>query len=428
MLTKLINELIESKNINRLNELLLTGEIVRIKDQLMMKEDYDLYIKHVKLGEYYDMLQGVKKVLLNSSYGATLNEFCRFHDSRLGASCTGTGRQITTMMVNTVGKCLIGDNAPKLIKTVSRNKKNEIENDYSYDSPPGLGPIASDTDSCYFVMEKRVGTDVSAGVKLANEIVTEINHNFIDFMRLAFFCGPEFDTLIKANREVVAVSGIFRAKKKYILLVADSEGKKLDTTSLKSIKTQGSDIKLSSTPVKIKKLLETTIMMILQGKPKTLIDEFIMEFRKNLSGDNKDLNVLDYATVMSINKLTENQAKWESTELTGKGHVNLAANARASINHNRALTLFDDKNTLPIISGMKIKMLWLKPNEHEFINIAFSSDLSELPSWFYKNFEVDLSLTEAKLIDQKLTNIFNTLQWEIPTHHAMKVNKLLSFE
>lgn len=105
------------------------------------------YLEFIELSEYYDMLQGVKKVLLNSTYGATLNEFCRFHDSRLGASTTGSGRQITTHMIETIAKLLLGDNAPKLVKTVEIDKNGEPVNIYTIDCPDGLGPIYSDTDS-----------------------------------------------------------------------------------------------------------------------------------------------------------------------------------------------------------------------------------------------------------------------------------------
>jgi len=41
---------------------------------------------------YYDMLQLVQKIFLNSTYGALLNAFCRFYDPRAGASTTMSGR------------------------------------------------------------------------------------------------------------------------------------------------------------------------------------------------------------------------------------------------------------------------------------------------------------------------------------------------
>lgn len=42
--------------------------------------------------DYYDMLQLVQKIFLNSAYGALLNAFCRFYDPRMGASVTMSGK------------------------------------------------------------------------------------------------------------------------------------------------------------------------------------------------------------------------------------------------------------------------------------------------------------------------------------------------
>jgi len=44
--------------------------------------------------EYWDKRQLVRKILLNSAYGALLNEHCRFYDKRIGQSVTLSGRQI----------------------------------------------------------------------------------------------------------------------------------------------------------------------------------------------------------------------------------------------------------------------------------------------------------------------------------------------
>ena len=86
------------------------------------------------------MLQGVRKVLLNSTYGALLNAYMRFGDPRLGASTTYTGRQISTHMINTISSILTSDdNYNKIQKRIVETKKNKrtgeleinIENEYT---------------------------------------------------------------------------------------------------------------------------------------------------------------------------------------------------------------------------------------------------------------------------------------------------------
>ena len=394
------------------------------------KED-PIYIKNLELSEYYDMLQGVRKVLLNSTYGATLNEFCRFHDPRLGASTTGSGRQITTHMINTVAQNLIGPNAAKIVKTVTKSKPNPKsnkthDNTYIIEVPPGLGPIYSDTDSCYFVMEKLVGDNLEDAIQCADAVADAVNESFPKFLQEAFFCQPEFTDKIKVNREIVASAGIFSAKKKYVLLAKDIEGTKIELDSKKAIKTQGSDIKISSTPEAIREMLKKVLLQVLTNENKQRITEDIIKFRRNFN--DSGVEPLDYATTTSVKNLEEYYEKWLRIEKSGFGNANLPGNVRPAINHNRCLGIFGDHDTRPIQSGSKIKIVWIKENEHGFKSMAFGSDTEKLPKWFMDNFQIDVRLTEQKLIDQKLSNIFEPIGWEVPTEHTLVVNKLLSFD
>ena len=59
--------------------------------------------------EYWDKRQLVKKINLNSLYGAILNEGCRFFDKRIGQSTTLTGRQIAKHMAATVNEIVTGE-------------------------------------------------------------------------------------------------------------------------------------------------------------------------------------------------------------------------------------------------------------------------------------------------------------------------------
>lgn len=59
--------------------------------------------------EYWDKRQLVKKIVLNSLYGAILNASCRFFDKRIGQSTTLTGRQIVKHMTAGVNEIITGD-------------------------------------------------------------------------------------------------------------------------------------------------------------------------------------------------------------------------------------------------------------------------------------------------------------------------------
>lgn len=58
---------------------------------------------------FWDKRQYVRKILLNSLYGALLNVSSRFYDQRIGQSVTLTGRCITRHMISEINQSLTGD-------------------------------------------------------------------------------------------------------------------------------------------------------------------------------------------------------------------------------------------------------------------------------------------------------------------------------
>lgn len=379
----------------------------------------------------------------NSTYGALLNEYSRFGDPRLGASVTYTGRQITTHMINTVSESLTTQaQAPKLIKRFNIEGKTDSgngekghnlrqgRNEYEIAIEPKLGPIYGDTDSVYFTFEGLISENVSLddAVEVANEVANRVNESFPGFMRSSFNCQPGFDDLIKANRELVCRTGVIQAKKKYMMAVVDKEGKRIKPGDDDELKTMGSDVKLSSTPEMIRELLKTVVMMILNEEHKADIDEVILAFRDEMSkGAASSINPLDLATVVSVNNFEHAWTLWDRMERSGlQKKVKIPPNARSAVNHNYMLEHFGVKEIAPIKSG-KIKIVWLKDNEFGFRNIAFASEIEELPAWFTKRFEVDMALMEQKLVDQKLELIFKAMEWEVPTAQSRIVNNLLDF-
>ena len=90
--------------------------------------------------EYWDKRQLVKKILLNSLYGAILNPGCRFFDKRIGQSTTLTGRTIVKHMSAEVNKVITG----------------------VYDHT-GEAMIYGDTDSCYFSAWPTLHKEIEAG-------------------------------------------------------------------------------------------------------------------------------------------------------------------------------------------------------------------------------------------------------------------------
>ena len=164
---------------------------------------------------FWDKRQLVKKINLNSLYGAILNPGCRFFDQRIGQSTTLTGRIIAKHMDSHVNEAITG----------------------RYDHV-GEAIIYGDTDSVYFSAWPQIKEEVEAGrmewnreicVQLYDTIANAVNESFPAFMERACHCPREMGAIIAAGRELVAVKGLFIKKKRYAVLIYDMEGVRLDT-------------------------------------------------------------------------------------------------------------------------------------------------------------------------------------------------------
>ena len=71
-------------------------------------EDQKRYKELTQLVTYYDQLQYIFKIKLNSLYGALLNKHFRFYDDRMGESTTGTGRAILRFQCGRTNELLTG--------------------------------------------------------------------------------------------------------------------------------------------------------------------------------------------------------------------------------------------------------------------------------------------------------------------------------
>ena len=405
--------------------------------------------------EYYDKKQMVKKLLLNSLYGAVINQYDRFFDPRLGASTTATGRKITGHMISQIASLLTGDYAklnkakiyhdakdegPKsksgLLEWDSENETeasdsteddDEVIDDHGQFSAVytcnNKAIIYSDTDSCYF---KTFAESKDEAILIADTVGDQVNESFIPFMQEKFLCQPTYDTLIKAGREVVADRGIFQAKKKYVLRVVNLDGKDVKPGDKKSFKAMGSEIKKSDTPKVIQKFLKEVTLRILDGATYEQIETYVNEERLKFK---TQTNLLDIGVSRSVNKVEMYYEQYQfHQENPRTKKPRLPGHVRATINFNEYLKFAKDKGSAPIKSGNKIKVFYLKNNDMGFTSIAVPGELDNLPFWFKRDFNVDIKKTEQKLIDLKLESIFNPMKWQVPTPQTARNNKLLVWD
>jgi DNA polymerase elongation subunit (family B) len=356
--------------------------------------------------EYWDKRQLVKKINLNSLYGAILNAGCRFFDQRIGQSTTLTGRQITKHMAAKINEIITGE----------------------YDHV-GKAIIYGDTDSCYFsaytTLKKEIDSNVLPWskenvVELYDTIGSEVNATFARFMQDAFHCPKTRGEVIAAGREIVASKALFITKKRYAALVYDTEGKRNDVDGKPGkIKAMGLDLKRSDTPVVIQEFLSKVLSMVLEGRDRDQILEFITDFRTEF----KTRPGWEKGSPKRANKITEYAAKEKKA-----GKTNMPGHVRASLNWNTLKRMHGDKYSMNITDGAKVIVCKLKDNPMGYTSVAYPVDELRLPQWF-KELPFDDATMENTVIDEKLDNLIGVLEWDITsTRNDNTFNKLFDFD
>ena len=355
--------------------------------------------------EYWDKRQLVKKINLNSLYGAILNSGCRFFDKRIGQSTTLTGRQIVRHMAGKVNEIVTGE--------------------YDY---RGKAIIYGDTDSCYFSAYKTLQKDIDNGtlpwtkesvVQLYDQIADEVNITFPQFMLDTFHCPKSRGEVIKAGREIVGSKSLFITKKRYAVLYYDKEGKRSDIDGKPGkIKAMGLDLKRSDTPEFIQNFLSDVLEMVLMGKPEQEVLDHISEFRIRF----KARPGWEKGSPKRANNITEYEAKEKKA-----GKANMPGHVRASINWNTLKRMYQDKYSMSITDGQKVIVCKLKPGPLGFTSVAYPVDELRLPQWF-KDLPFDHAEMEQTIIDNKLDNLIGVLKWDVgSTEEKNTFNSLFEF-
>jgi DNA polymerase elongation subunit (family B) len=355
--------------------------------------------------EYWDKRQLVKKINLNSLYGAILNPGCRFFDKRIGQSTTLTGRQIAKHMAGKVNEIVAGE-------------YNHV----------GKAIIYGDTDSCYFSAYKTLKKEIDAGhipwtketvVQLYDQIGEEVNQTFPQFMLDQFHVPKSRGEVIKAGREIVGSKALFITKKRYAVLYYDKEGKRADVEGKPGkIKAMGLDLKRSDTPEFIQNFLSDVLEKVLTGASEQDVLDHISEFRLQF----KSRPGWEKGSPKRANKITEYQAKEAKA-----GKANMPGHVRASINWNTLKRMFDDKYSMNITDGAKVIVCKLKQNPLGFTSVAYPVDELRLPQWF-KDLPFDDAEMEQTIIDNKLDNLIGVLNWDVrSTEEKNTFNSLFEF-
>ena len=356
--------------------------------------------------QFWDKRQLVKKINLNSLYGAILNPGCRFFDKRIGQSTTLCGRSIAKHMDAYVNECLTG----------------------VYDHR-GETIIYGDTDSAYFsawpVLKERVEKgelewNKDTCTALYDSISDKVNESFPGFMKKAFNAPRENGEIIVGGREVCATKGLFITKKRYALLIYDNEGYRTDKDSPGKIKAMGLDLKRSDTPKIVQDFLSNILTGVLTGDDRDTALEKVKLFKEEF--------MQKQGWEKGSPRRANNMTKFQALEQR-QGRANMPGHVRASMNWNRLRKMNNDRYSTEIKDGHKVIVCKMKANPLGYTSVAYPVDEPHLPQWF-KELPFDDSAMESTVIDSKINNLLDVLGWDLTldSNTNTKFNDLFSFE
>ena len=394
----------ELLNVDKFDELIefMSENHLYLNDNNVIVSEYQEYFEERQA--YYDLAQYVKKIQLNSSYGALLNSASTFYDFRMGSSTTMSGRKVVQHLTSKANELLCGVYADK-----------------------GYCAEYNDTDSVYCYINndyfKKAHPDFEFTkeniIAFSNDVADKINDSFPEHLMKIFHCNEERASLQKAAKEVVASRGIFVSKKRYALLVYEHDGYRKDIGDIGEMKIMGLQVKRSDCPQLVRNMLKDMLKSLLQYGSKDKLIDILKEFGENKW---KLLKPWEKGTPNACNKLTYYTEQYIATKKCSVGQV------MASINWNMLIDIYKDNRTPKILDGNKIIVCKLKPNNAFNMNsVAFPVDLDIFPEWF-KSLPFDEQSMKDSVVDTTIDTIFGVLGWKLSLESALnKVDDLDGF-
>lgn len=353
--------------------------------------------------EYYDRLQKIQKVLLNSLYGVLGLPSFRYFDLDNAAAVTTTGVDLIQFAS----------------KVVNHYLNNQLGTDDSTDNI-----IYIDTDSLFFSLYNLVkikypesdDTDENnfAGyiLKLAKEIQTYVNKS-MNYFAKEFLHINEHRFLLK--QELVAKTGLWTTKKRYALATINKDG-----IPVNELEVKGLDIVRASFPNIFKKFMKNIIYDILKGSQKPEIDEKIIKlYNEVLHADFKEL--ARPMSVKHINKYVGEVVKHQPFNFRVKG---TPVHVKAAINYNDFLRYYKlDTRYSYISDNFKIKWVYLKQNPFGLDTLAFK-DNDEDPKEVVDYIEqyIDRHKIFESEMGMKLQDLYHAISWNMIPNPNFKID------
>jgi len=342
-----------------------------------------LHSETVKNVTKWSNFQMVRKICLNSLYGALGNQYFRHYKLENAEAITLTGQVA--------------------IRWIERKINEYVNTALSTEGVDYV--IASDTDSIYLNLGPLVYNVFGDG-RLDRERVVEVLNKFC-LDKVEPYINESYDELsdylqcyektLVMKRECIADRGIWTAKKRYILNVWDNEGVRYDEPKLKMM---GIEAVKSSTPAPVRTYIKDCLNIIMTGTEDEMI-QYIADKRVEFSGLP--------AESISFPRTANNVSKFRNPVTIYNKGTPLHIRGTIMYNHMVREQNLENKYNL-IMDGEKIKYVYLKvPNKSGENVISF---ISQLPREFGLTDFIDYDTMFQKSFLDPLKVILDTIGWQ----------------
>lgn len=316
----------------------------------------------------YDNLQKAQKILLNSCYGGIGTPYFRFYDIRVAEAITISGQLSLLWIAKRLNNYL-----NELMKTEDKDYVIAGDTDSVYINFGDLVDKFFTPNAEFFIKDEKIKI-----VNFLDKVAKQKIQPFIEkcYKELAEYMNV-YENKMVMGREVIAESGVWVAKKRYILNVWDSEGVRYKEPKLKIM---GVEAKKSSTPEICRKKLKEAYKIILSGTEEELI-KFVEIFKSEW----KTLAADEIAFPRSVNNLEKYS---DSSNIFKKGSPK---HVKGSLIFNHLVNKKKLTDNIELINeGEKIKFVDLfVPNPGMDKVIAFKNFLpKELDMDKYINYDI----------------------------------------
>ncbi len=347
---------------------------------------------------YYEINQYVRKIQINSLYGALGTKYFHFYNVTNATAITLSGQSLILYLSNNINDYLKNYFYKNKTYFPIEDEKNKLKDDVV---------VLIDTDSNYLCLDELIQ-------KLGLEF--KDNSEFLKWMNV--FCDNILDPFVKkilkinANkynvkdiinfkREKIADRMIISAKKRYVINTLENEGYVYDEPKLS---VTGIEIVRTDTPSFCREYLKDVVSDIVNLDDKSKIEDLMKEIKKEFKTQliehiASPKGISDYQKYDKMSNVTDGISYPKSCPI----HV------KAAINYNYVINKYNLK-LQAINNGTKMKFIYVKTSN--LLNTYVIGWIGKYPEKFKELFTIDYELQWKKSFQNIIQRLFDVVGWE----------------